>query len=101
MVGRCKGILGRKKLSIQTEIGEIKGKIEEKWNEASEYIQENILPWFTKDHWLEIGNGIKEGLSTKWEEFSTWWSDTGIAVWWNEKVSPWFTEDTWKILEKA
>lgn len=89
---------GEKKLSIQTEIGEIKGKIEEKWNEASEYIQENILPWFTKDHWLEIGNGIKEGLSTKWEEFSTWWSDTGIAVWWNEKVSPWFTEDTWKSL---
>lgn len=89
---------GEKKLSIQTEIGEIKGKIEEKWNEASEYIQENILPWFTKDHWLEIGNGIKEGLSTKWEEFSTWWSDTGIAVWWNEKVSPWFTVDTWKEL---
>lgn len=89
---------GEKKLSIQTEIGEIKGKIEEKWNEASEYIQENILPWFTKDHWLEIGNGIKEGLSTKWEEFSTWWSDTGIAVWWNEKVSPWFTVNTWKEL---
>lgn len=92
---------GEKKLSIQTEIGEIKGKIEEKWNEASEYIQENILPWFTKDHWLEIGNGIKEGLSTKWEEFSTWWSDTGIAVWWNEKVSPWFTEDTWKNLGES
>lgn len=89
---------GEKKLSIQTEIGEIKGKIEEKWNEASEYIQENILPWFTKDHWLEIGNGIKEGLSTKWEEFSTWWSDTGISVWWNEKVSPWFTVNTWKEL---
>lgn len=92
---------GEKKLSIQTEIGEIKSKIEEKWNEASEYIQENILPWFTKDHWLEIGNGIKEGLSTKWEEFSTWWSDTGIAVWWNEKVSPWFTEDTWKNLGES
>ncbi len=92
---------GEKKLSIQTEIGEIKGKIEEKWNEASEYIQENILPWFTKDHLLEIGNGIKEGLSTKWEEFSTWWSDTGIAVWWNEKVSPWFTEDTWKNLGES
>ena len=92
---------GEKKLSIQTEIGEIKGKIEEKWNESSEYIQENILPWFTKDHWLEIGNGIKEGLSTKWEEFSTWWSDTGIAVWWNEKVSPWFTEDTWKNLGES
>lgn len=92
---------GEKKLSIQTEIGEIKGKIEEKWNEASEYIQENILPWFTKDHWLEIGNGIKEGLSTKWEEFSTWWSDTGIAVWWNEKVSPWFTVNTWKNLGES
>ena len=59
------------------------------------------MPWFTKDHWLEIGNGIKEGLSTKWEEFSTWWSDTGIAVWWNEKVSPWFTVNTWKNLGES
>lgn len=86
---------GEKKLSIQTEIGEIKGKIEEKWNEASEYIQENILPWFTKDHWLEIGNGIKEGLSAKWDEFSDWWQNTGIYNWWENHVKPWFTKKRW------
>lgn len=86
---------GEKKLSIQTEIGEIKGKIEEKWNEASEYIQENILPWFTKDHWIEIGNGIKEGLSTKWEEFTGWWENTGFYKWWNQDVAPKFTTDKW------
>ena len=77
---------GEKKLSIQTEIGEIKGKIEEKWNEALTYIQENIFPWFTKKKWMEVGNGIKEGLSAKWDEFSDWWQN---------HVKPWFTKKRW------
>lgn len=86
---------GEKKLSIQTEIGEIKGKIEEKWNEALTYIQENIFPWFTKKKWMEVGNGIKEGLSAKWDEFSDWWQDTGIYNWWENHVKPWFTKKRW------
>ena len=86
---------GEKKLSIQTEIGEIKGKIEEKWNEALTYIQENIFPWFTKEKWMEVGNGIKEGLSAKWDEFSDWWQNTGIYNWWENHVKPWFTKEKW------
>ncbi len=86
---------GEKKLSIQTEIGEIKGKIEEKWNEALTYIQENIFPWFTKEKWMEVGNGIKEGLSAKWNEFSDWWQKTGIYNWWENHVKPWFTKEKW------
>lgn len=86
---------GEKKLSIQTEIGEIKGKIEEKWNEALNYIQENIFPWFTKKKWMEVGNGIKEGLSAKWDEFSDWWQNTGIYNWWENHVKPWFTKKRW------
>lgn len=86
---------GEKKLSIQTEIGEIKGKIEEKWNEALTYIQENIFPWFTKEKWMEVGNGIKEGLSAKWDEFSDWWQKTGIYNWWENHVKPWFTKKRW------
>ena len=86
---------GEKKLSIQTEIGEIKGKIEEKWDEALTYIQENIFPWFTKKKWMEVGNGIKEGLSAKWDEFSDWWQNTGIYNWWENHVKPWFTKKRW------
>lgn len=86
---------GEKKLSIQTEIGEIKGKIEEKWNESLTYIQENIFPWFTKEKWMEVGNGIKEGLSAKWDEFSDWWQKTGIYNWWENHVKPWFTKEKW------
>lgn len=86
-------------------IEEFRENVEEQFDLLGEKIknwfENDVKPWFTKDHWLEIGNGIKEGLSTKWEEFSTWWSDTGIAVWWNEKVSPWFTEDTWKNLGES
>lgn len=86
---------GEKKISIQTEIGEIKGKIEEKWNEALTYIQENIFPWFTKKKWMEVGNGIKEGLSAKWDEFSDWWQKTGIYNWLENHVAPYFTKDKW------
>lgn len=89
---------GEKLLSIKVEIGEIKEKIEEKWNDATKYIEENIFPWFTKEKWQQIGNGIKEGLSSKWDEFNTWWVETGIPEWWDNNVAPWFTIEKWKEL---
>ena len=86
---------GEKKLSVKAEIGSIKEKIKEKWDEALTYIQENIFPWFTKKKWMEVGNGIKEGLSAKWDEFSDWWQNTGIYNWWENHVKPWFTKKRW------
>lgn len=86
---------GEKKLSVKAEIANIKEKIKEKWDEALTYIQENIFPWFTKEKWMEVGNGIKEGLSAKWDEFSDWWQKTGIYNWWENHVKPWFTKEKW------
>lgn len=86
---------GEKKLSVKAEIANIKEKIKEKWDEALTYIQENIFPWFTKEKWMEVGNGIKEGLSAKWDEFSDWWQKTGIYNWWENYVKPWFTKEKW------
>lgn len=86
---------GEKKLSVKAEMDSIKEKIKEKWDEALTYIQENIFPWFTKKKWMEVGNGIKEGLSAKWDEFSDWWQNTGIYNWWENHVKPWFTKKRW------
>lgn len=90
-----KNYWGEKKLSVKAEIANIKEKIKEKWDEALTYIQENIFPWFTKKKWMEVGNGIKEGLSAKWDEFSDWWQNTGIYNWWENHVKPWFTKKRW------
>lgn len=90
-----KNYWGEKKLSVKAEIDSIREKIKEKWDEASTYIQENIFPWFTKEKWMEVGNGIKEGLSAKWDEFSDWWQKTGIYNWWENHVKPWFTKEKW------
>lgn len=86
---------GEKKLSVKAEMDSIKEKIKEKWDEALTYIQENIFPWFTKKKWMEVGNGIKEGLSAKLDEFSDWWQNTGIYNWWENHVKPWFTKKRW------
>ncbi len=90
-----KNYWGEKKLSVKAEIDSIREKIKEKWDEALTYIQENIFPWFTKEKWMEVGNGIKEGLSAKWDEFSDWWQKTGIYNWWENHVKPWFTKEKW------
>lgn len=81
-------------------IEEFRENVEEQFNLLGEKIknwfENDVKPWFTKEKWTEVGNGIKEGLSAKWDEFSNWWENTGIYTWWNEKVSPWFTIDKWK-----
>ena len=98
-----------RKITLQGNLEEFKGHIEafktnvvESFNQLGDSIstwwETDVKPWFTVEKWQELGNNIKISLSQKWNEFSTWWSDTGIAVWWNEKVSPWFTVDTWKNL---
>ena len=89
---------GNFKFNLSVEIDNIKEKLSQKWGEAQQYAEDNIFPWFTKEKWVEIGNGIKDGLSEKWIEFSTWWSETGIVVWWDENVAPWFTKEKWNEL---
>lgn len=54
-----------------------------------------IAPWFTMEKWCKLGSGILEGLSTKWEEIKTWWSETAIFEWWENDVKPWFSLETW------
>lgn len=69
-----------------------------KWSEISNYISDwwnDISPWFTKERWQELGNNIKDGISTKWGEFTDWWTNTGFYEWWTN-VSSYFTEENWQ-----
>ncbi|MBQ3558254.1 MAG: hypothetical protein IJA07_01915 [Agathobacter sp.] len=64
----------------------------------SKWWEEEVSPWFTVEKWKELGENIKKGLTTKWEEFTSWWEDLGIYKWWIEEVAPWFTKEKWQEL---
>ena len=63
-----------------------KAKFDEFTTAVQEWFDTYVKPWFTKDRWTEIFNGVKEGLQSKWEE---------ISEWFNENIAPWFTKDKW------
>ncbi len=63
--------------------------------DLSTWFTESVQPWFTAEKWQEVGQGIYDGISAKWNEFKEWWGGTAIVTWWNENVSPWFTKAKW------
>ena len=58
------------------------------------WYEEHLKPWFTVEKWSNLAQGMKDGISKKWEEFKTWWSNTGFAKWWKD-VSSYFTPEKW------
>ncbi len=77
---------------IKDKIEDVKVFLNDKF---AEIWQDNISPWFSAETWYELGQGIIDGISEKWEEFKTWWSETAIADWWDNHVTKWFSLDTW------
>ena len=47
----------------------------------SSWWQTYVAPWFTREKWATLGDNIKLGLTTKWEEFKLWWNNTGLKQW--------------------
>ena len=86
-------------------IENIKISAQEKWNEITDWWNNtaivnwwnnDVMPWFTKDKWNNLGDNFKSSLQNKWSDFSSWWSTTGIYDWWNNHVAPYFTADRWR-----
>lgn len=67
----------------------------------SSWFNESVKPWFTIEKWSELGENVRTSLSTKWTEFSGWWTETGFANWWNEHVTPYFTKEKWSEISKG
>lgn len=55
----------------------------------------DICPWFTVEKWQELGENMKQGILSKFDEFVNWWDNLGFVVWWREKVEPWFSFQKW------
>lgn len=50
---------------------------------------------FSPDIWYELMQGVKAGLTLKWEEIVEWWQNTALFTWWEENVAPWFDTEKW------
>ena len=57
----------------------------------------DIAPWFTKEKWKNVGQGIKDGITGIWSDFVSWWQGTAIGNWWNNNVAPWFSKEKWNF----
>ena len=84
----------------------IPNAIKEKWNEFTSWWQNtaivswwnnNVAPWFTKEKWKNVGQGIKDGITGIWSDFVSWWQGTAIGNWWNNNVAPWFSKEKWNF----
>ena len=61
---------------------------------AENWFNESVKPWFSAEKWNQLGTNIKTALSTKWNEFTSWWKTIGFAKWWNN-VKSYFTTEKW------
>lgn len=62
---------------------------------ASEWWGNYVVPWFSTERWLELGENIRLAFIKKWNEIVEWWSNTAIVGWWEEHITPWFTAEKW------
>lgn len=62
------------------------------------WFKENIVPWFTKEKWFELGVTAGTALGEKLMAFETWWNNTKLVQWWSKSVTPWFTKERWNTL---
>lgn len=58
------------------------------------WFNENVYPWFTKEKWLNMVNIVKSSITDKWNEFTSWWNNTGFKKWW-DNVTSYFTTEKW------
>lgn len=70
-------------------------RLQEVTERLKKWFEDEVAPWFTVEKWLELISNIKIAVEQKWNEFTTWFSETAFGKWINEDVLPWFTVEKW------
>ena len=63
----------------------------------SNWWENSVKPWFTKDKWNGLGENAKSSILGKFDSMDTEWK-TKISDWWENDVSAWFQADDWNTL---
>lgn len=109
MTGDLTGLMGKEhktwdetKKEIADAFSWIKDEISREWNVAMENIdtisnwyENSVKPWLSREKWLELGGNIGYGLMQKWGDFSKWWEESGAKNWFETRVKPVFSEKNW------
>ena len=65
------------------------------WAQAiADWWVNDIEKWFSAETWREIGNNIKGGIASGWNNMVSWWKTTGFYSWWQD-VKKNFSEEEW------
>ena len=84
--------------AVNDKLGEIRGKISEKWKTITDWAKEKIKPKFTKKYWKEKFESIRvsaaEKLNDARETIKEKWKI--VKDWFDEKIKPKFTKKYWK-----
>ena len=80
--------------NISAFIEDAKGAFDLWGEDIGAWWVEHIDPWFTVEKWMELGEGMKQGLKAKWDETAGQWV-TDITTWWETNVAPWFAKEKW------
>lgn len=109
--GDIAGLMGNKhktwnetKKEIADAFSWIKEEISREWDVAmknidtiSNWYENSVKPWLSREKWLELGGNIGYGLTQKWGEFSKWWEKSGAKTWFETIVKPVFDANNWNF----
>ena len=67
------------------------------WNEEALPVwwEEGVTPWFTQEKWFAVSQGMSDGITKRWNDFTVLWK-TGFTKWWDESIIPYFTLEKWQ-----
>lgn len=81
-------------------LGVVKGfsdSVSEFATAISDWWENSVRPWFTKEKWQELGENAKSAILGKFDSMDREWK-TKISNWWKNDVSAWFQEKDWNTL---
>lgn len=87
--------------SISNFASEMKTAVTEAFNNwkdgVSEWWENDVSPWFTKEKWSELLQSIGASLALAVAGMRDVWNEQ-IVPWWENDVKPWFTAEKWAAI---
>lgn len=87
MIGKVKSNWDTFKDKANKTLNEIGQATADWWNDK-------IAPWFTKEKWQKLGTNMSNGIKSSWNNFVSWWQNTGFYKWW-QGVKEKFSKNSW------
>lgn len=61
----------------------------------SDWWNNHVMPWFTKERWVELYDTIRISFDEVWGKLRALWQNSNFSEWIDNHVTPWFTKEKW------